>query len=113
MVVRMLRESMSRVSDLGHFLVLRREKLLEEWLAAVERLPRRRESDARTNRDRAARLLDRIVDTFRSFNPSYDGTPRDSQQGSTVKPPEILDERELLRRTIFRLADGEGLALAA
>ena len=106
----MLRESMSRVSDLGHFLVVRREQVLEEWLAAVERLPRRRESDARINRDRATRLLDRIVDTFRS---SSGDAAIDSHQGSTMRPPEFLDERELLRRTIFRLADGEGLAFAA
>jgi signal transduction histidine kinase len=110
----MLHESMSRVSDLGHFLVLRRKRVLEEWLAAVERLPRQRESDARINPDQAARLLNRIVETFRSSSStSSSEAPLDARKGSTIEPPEILDERELLRRTIFRLADGEGLALAA
>jgi signal transduction histidine kinase len=103
---------MSRITDLGHFLRVRREQVLEEWLAAVERLPRRSGSDVRINRDRATQLLNRIVDTFRSFSSSSRGeAPLDGRQG-TLEPPEILEERELLRRTIFRLADGEGLALA-
>ena len=100
---------MSRITDLSHFLRVRREQVLEEWLAAVERLPRRSGSDVRINRDRATQLLNRIVDTFRSFSSSSSGeAPLDARQG-TLEPPEILEERELLRRTIFRLADREGL----
>jgi signal transduction histidine kinase len=114
MVVRMLRESMSRVSDLGHFLVVRREKVLEEWLAAIQRIPRRRGSDARITRDRAEGLLNRIVDAFRLSSSTSGGesTP-DAWSQSAGTAAEMLDERELLRRTILRVADGEGLALAA
>ena len=90
----MLHESMSGVSDLGHFLVLRRKRVLEEWLSAVERLPRRRESDARVNPDHAAQLLNRIVETFRSSSStSSSEAPLDARKESTIDPPEILDER--------------------
>ena len=105
---------MSRVSDFGHFLVVRRGKVLQEWLAAVEGLPRRRESDPRITRDHAERLLDRIVDAFRGSSSTSSGDSQlDPRSGLAVVPPELLDERELLRRTILRIADGEGLALAA
>ena len=113
MMVIMLRESLSRAADLGHFLVLRREKVLEEWLAAVERLPRLTESDAPINRDRARQLLNRIVDIVRLSNSAASVDAPPDAPPEPMAPPEILDERELLRRTILRLADGEGLALAA
>ena len=101
---------MSRVSDLGHFLVVRREKVLEEWLAAIQRIPRRRGSDARITRDRAEGLLNRIVDAFRLSSSTSGGesTP-DAWSQSAGTAAEMLDERELLRRTILRVADGEGL----
>jgi len=114
MVIRMPRQSMSHVSDLGHFLVLRRQQVLDEWLAAIERLPRWGGSNLRLDRDRVTGLLNRVLDTFQKVSSTTSGeAPRDAGRNLTEEPPEILDERELLRRTIFRLADGAGLALAA
>jgi len=114
MVVRTLHETMSRVSDFGHFLVVRREEVLQEWLAAIEDLPRRRESDPRITHDQAERFMDRIVDAFRRSSSTSSGDSQlDARSRLAVVPSELLDERELLRRTILRIADGEGLALAA
>jgi len=118
MVVRTLRGSMSQVSDLGQFLVTGRERVLAEWLNATERLPRRRDSDLCMTRDRAARLLDDVVHSLTistSHDPAEQGTNGEPsiRSAQLARTPQILDERALLRRTILRLADTEGLAFAA
>ena len=103
---------MSQLSHLADFLVLRREDVLAEWLMAVEGLPRRRGSDVPLTAERGARLLDDVVQAFAEPSSVSRDSP-DNRVAAALEPPEILDERELLRRAILRQAEREGLAFAA
>jgi signal transduction histidine kinase len=97
-------EPMSQPSDLARFLVLRRDELLTEWLTAVERLPRRRGSDAPITRETGGQLVDQIVQAIESSAATEDPTT------ARLDSP---DERELLRRVILHRGQREGLAFAA